>query len=274
MKEIFFDGFMIFCPIINYSFQVLKFKNTKSSKGFSTYLCLVNLLAHTLKIFFWFKEKFRQALLIQSFSVIIMQLYLIYLCIKYKENGPDYEQENKNVMNINNINGHIFCNWKQTLNYKLIWKWNNIVEYYKFYFFFIFLLSIFYISCNDNYYINIIGALIVFLEMLCSLPLIIEVYKTKNQKNISKLMVLMWFIGNILKVFYNIYNKSPIQLVIGTYVQVFCNIILISQLIYYYHTDNGEKNAILIDSDSNSSNKIIFDGNNDITPNDNEEKNI
>ena len=84
----------------------------------------------------------------------------------------------------------------------------------------------------------------------------------------------MWFIGNILKVFYNIYNKSPIHLVIGTYVQVFCNIILISQLIYYYYTDNGEKNAILIDSDSNSSNKIIFDGNNDITQNDNEEKNI
>ena len=266
MKEIFLDCFIVFCPIINYSFQVLKFKNTKSSKGFSTYLCLLNLLSNTLKIFFWFKEKFRQALLIQSFSVIIMQLYLIYLCVKYKEHGQDYEQENKNDMNSIINNKEIFCNWKETLNYKLIWKWNNIIEYYKFYFLFIFLLSIFYICCNDNYYIHIIGTLVIFLEMLCSLPLIIEVHKTKNQKNISKIMVLMWFAGNIFKVFYNIYNNSPIQLIIGTYIQLFCNIILILQLIYYYYKDTGEKNGILIDE--NSSNKIIFDGNNDITPSD------
>ena len=83
------------------------------------------------------------------------------------------------------------------------------------------------------------------------------------------MMVLMWFIGNVLKVYYNIYNKSPIQLIIGTYVQVFCNIILISQIIYYYFTDIGEKNGILIDS--TNSNKIIFDGNNDISPDNSED---
>ena len=269
MKEIFLDCFMIFSPIINYSFQVFKFKNTKSSKGFSTYLCLLNILAHTLKIFFWFKEKFKQALLIQSFSVIIMQLYLIYLCIKYKEHKPDYTRKTKKDINRNNTNAKIFCNWKDTLNYKLIWKWNNVIEYYKFYFFIVLFLSIFYFCCNDNYYTNIIGSLIVFLEMLCSFPLILEIYKTKNQRNISKMMVLMWFIGNVLKVYYNIYNKSPIQLIIGTYVQVFCNIILISQIIYYYFTDIGEKNGILIDS--TNSNKIIFDGNNDISPDNSED---
>ena len=78
MKEIIIDFFLIIVPVINYLFQVFKFNKTKSSKGFSKYLCLVTILLHTFKIFFWFIEKFKNTLVIQSVVVIIMQLYLIY----------------------------------------------------------------------------------------------------------------------------------------------------------------------------------------------------
>ena len=100
MKEIIFDFFIFIVPVINYLFQVFKFNSTKSSKGFSQYLCLVTILLHTFKIFFWFKEKFKNTLLIQSIVVIIIQLYLIYLCVKYKEDTKNYQQipnENENV---------------------------------------------------------------------------------------------------------------------------------------------------------------------------------
>ena len=84
-KDISLDTFMIFGPSANYVFQAIKFYRTKSSKGFSNYLCLVTILAHTTKIFFWFGERYKYTLLMQSVLVIIILLYIIYLCLKYNE---------------------------------------------------------------------------------------------------------------------------------------------------------------------------------------------
>ena len=239
---IFLDLFMTFAPSLNYLFQAHKFNETKSSKGFSIFLCLVTLLSHTLKVFFWFGKKFKFTLLLQSILVINMQLYLIHLCIKYKElkenSSVSFLYNNKNLLPEkfklkNTIKSFMDCT--KTLNSTLIWRWNTAIEYYKFYFLIIFALSALsiYFGTKNIYYINAIGIFSVFLEMLCTLPQIIELHKSKNPNNISKIMVFMWFSGNILKIYYNTVNNSPIQLIIGSYIQVFFNIILICQMFYY-----------------------------------------
>ena len=265
MKEIFLDFFIAFGPPLNYLFQVFKFNKTKSSKGFSKYLCLITILSHTLKIFFWFLEKFKYTLLIQSILVIIMQLYLINLCIKYKDGAKNYQiipNENNNNANSDLNTKQELCQVKNILNLKLFWKWENYFEYYIVYFFIVILLSISHLCFNNyNHYSFTLGLVNLFLEMLCSFPQIIEMYKTKNQRNISKIMVLLWIFGNSIKVYYNIYNKSPMQLIIGAYMQVFFNIILILQIIYYYFMNNSNDERILI----NNSNKLAFDNNSENT---------
>ena len=261
MKEILLDFFMTFCPTLNYLFQIFKFNKTKSSKGFSKYLCLVTILSHTLKVFFWFSERFKYALLFQSILVIIMQLYLIYVCIKFKEKEPNYDQipNENNSSNNTNIKRKIY-NWKNIIDFKLIWKWNDIFEYYIFYCIIVFLLSVCHLCLgNYDYYSFSLGFVSMILDMLGSFPQIIELYKTKNQRNISKIMVLMWFFGNLIKVYYNIHNKSPLPLIIGSYIQVFFNVVLISQIIYYYFNDNIRKSEILMNQ--TNSNKILFDVN-------------
>ena len=261
MKEILLDFFMTFCPTLNYLFQIFKFNKTKSSKGFSKYLCLVTILSHTLKVFFWFSERFKYALLFQSILVIIMQLYLIYVCIKFKEKEPNYDQipNENNSSNNTNVKRKIY-NWKNIVDFKLIWKWNDTFEYYIFYFIIVILLSVCHICLgNYDYYSFSLGFVSMILDMLGSFPQIIELYKTKNQRNISKIMVLMWFFGNLIKVYYNIHNKSPLPLIIGSYIQVFFNVVLISQIIYYYFNDNIRKSEILMNQ--TNSNKILFDVN-------------
>lgn len=52
IKDISLDIFMTLSPAGNYIFQAIKFHKTKSSIGFSNFLCLVTMLAHTTKIFF------------------------------------------------------------------------------------------------------------------------------------------------------------------------------------------------------------------------------
>ena len=148
MKEIIIDFFLIIVPVINYLFQVFKFNKTKSSKGFSKYLCLVTILLHTFKIFFWFIEKFKNTLVIQSVVVIIMQLYLIYLCVKYKDGPKNYQPiPNENINNTNTVTKiePEFCRISNILNLKLFWNWDNFLEYYIFYVFFVILLSIFHL---------------------------------------------------------------------------------------------------------------------------------
>ena len=247
VKDIILDIFMTFSPSVNYLFQARKFYKTKSSKGFSNFLCLTLLISHTLKVYFWFGKKFKYTLLIQSILVVLIQLYIIYLCIKFKEDKD--KNTIKNSINSNDTKAKIkkcinstFLDWSKTFNIKFIWRWNNIIEYYKFYFLVVLLLVIFsfIFGIKNEYYINIIGIISILLETLCCVPQIIEIYKTKNQKNISKLMVFLWLSGNIIKIYYNIMNKSPMQLIIGSYIQAILNFILMNQIFYYYFKNKKE----------------------------------
>ena len=248
-KNISLDIIMTFAPASNYVFQALKFRKTKSSKGFSSYLCLVTILAHTTKIFYWFGERYKYTLLIQSILVIIVLLYILYLFLKYKENPevgpPSATSLNKKIISKKEkvkecIYSTVSC--KDTFNPFLIWRWEKLIEFYKFYFFIVLVLSILLLvfGVENKIFSIIIGYLNLILEMLCSLPQIIEMYRTKNQRNISKIMVIFWFSGNILKIYYNYYNDSPLILLIGSFIQVFFNIILIGQLIYYYRRNKKE----------------------------------
>ena len=69
------DLLMIFSPSIGYLAQAIKFEKTKSSEGFSKYMCLILLFANLLRIFFldWKKIYYYSSLSINccnSFSII------------------------------------------------------------------------------------------------------------------------------------------------------------------------------------------------------------
>ena len=76
---------MIFAPCIGYMTQALKFKNKKSSTGFSLCICLVLIISNVLRIYFWFGRQFTVVLLFQSLIVILSQMYLIKVYLDYKE---------------------------------------------------------------------------------------------------------------------------------------------------------------------------------------------
>ena len=240
---------MTFAPATNYVFQALTFTKTKSSKGFSSFLCLVTILAHTTKIFYWFGDRYKYTLLVQSILVIIILFYILHLFLKYKEKPevcpPSTFSINKEIIDKNEkVKKCIYSivSFKDTLNPYLIWRWDKLIEFYKFYFFIILtmLLCLLIFGVENKIFIKIIGYLNLILEMVCSLPQIIEMHRTKNQRNISKIMVIFWFCGNLLKIYYNYYNNSPLILLIGSYIQVFFNTILIGQLIYYYQRSKKE----------------------------------
>lgn len=239
VKDITLDIIMTFGPAINYIFQALKFYNTKSSIGFSNYICLVTMMAHTTKIFFWFGKRYIYTLLIQSILVIIIQLFIIYLSVKYKKKKET--DSNSIIPEKKNFCCELF-DCSKTFKIKLIWRWDKAIEFYKFYFIIIAIFTILLFICGikNQIYANIVGYINLLMELLSCLPQIIELYRTKNQRNLSKLMVYLWLIGNLIKIYYNYHNFSPVQLILGAGVQVFFNLILIGQIIYYYRKNKNE----------------------------------
>ena len=267
VKDILLDIFMAFGPSINYIFQAIKFNKTKSSHGFSCYLCLVTMMAHTTKIYYWFGERYKYTLLIQSILVNLILLFILYQCVKYRQKK---EKASSNSLLTNKDNSpksktkECLCDFflcRKTFNPKLFWRWDNIIEYYKFYVFILALLTglLFGFGIENIIYADVLGYINLILETICSLPQIIEMCRTKNQRNISKTMVLLWFCGNLIKIYYNYYNNCPVILIIGGYIQVYFNIILIGQLIYYYQKNRKESKESQDNNKDNTDNTIKND---------------
>lgn len=257
----FADILMVFVPSIGYFFQAMKFKQTKSSKGFAKFLCLLLLLANILRIFFWMGKRFTLTLLFQAIVVVISQIYLIHVYLEFQEDQPFYNKERT-------INDYL-TNWKETLNPKKIWNWVDEVEYYKF---IIFLFFIFSVMCSlagfkNTKFFEVIGTISVSCETFIEIPQILENYKTKNTQNLSGAMVLMWFLGDLFKTTYNLMYKSPIQMIIGGIIMNCEDIILSSQVLIY--SENSILNKIFKKKNkyvnledvkkTSESNKIDFD---------------
>ena len=222
------DLMMIFIPSIGYIFQAIKFKQTKSSKGFSKILCLLLLLANILRIFFWIGKPFSITLLYQSIIVILSQIYLIHVFLQYNERAKKIISSEKTILE------HM-TNWRQTLNPSKIWDWEYEIEYYKFiiFLFFIFSLMSSLVGIKNTKFFDLIGTISVSIETFIEIPQIKENCIIKNVKNLSGAMVLMWFLGDLFKTTYNIIYKSPMQMILGGIIQNCEDVVLSSQVIIY-----------------------------------------
>ena len=125
--------------------------------------------------------------------------------------------------------------WKDIFLPSKFWNWDYEIDYYKFIFLFFSIMSIICAIIGRNLikFYDVIGTISVGIETFIEIPQIKENCVTKNVKNLSMAMVLMWFIGDLFKTVYNLVNKSPIQMIVGGLIQNCEDIILSTQVICY-----------------------------------------
>ncbi|KAA8586117.1 hypothetical protein FQN60_007686 [Etheostoma spectabile] len=73
-------GAMVFGGVVPYIPQYRDIRRTQNAEGFSTYVCLVLLVANILRILFRFGRYFETLLLWQSIIMIATMLIMLSLC--------------------------------------------------------------------------------------------------------------------------------------------------------------------------------------------------
>jgi hypothetical protein len=224
------DFLMMFAPCIGFFIQISKIKKCGSSEGFSKAIILILLIANILRIFFWIGKRFSIVLLIQSISMMITQLYLLYICLLYSD-----LYKNKNIkasLNIEDIRSYSTTRY---LSVKDFWNWSRFIDYI--YFLAIFIIGITIISSifgfENMYYIEIIGALAAGVEAILGVPQVMSNYIEKSTGSLSVGMITLWLLGDSFKTFYFLIKESPIQLVYCGAFQTIVDILIIIQIVYY-----------------------------------------
>ncbi|KAF4798266.1 PQ-loop repeat-containing protein 1 [Turdus rufiventris] len=77
-------GAMVFGGVVPYIPQYRDIRRTQNADGFSSYVCLVLLVANILRILFWFGRRFESPLLWQSIIMIITMLLMLKLCTEVR----------------------------------------------------------------------------------------------------------------------------------------------------------------------------------------------
>ena len=252
------DLLIVIGPSIGYFLQSLKFKQTKSSKGFSKSLCLIIYFSQILRVFFWIGKPFKITLLYQSILIILFQIYLIHLWVKY--HGATYQVKN---ITQNQVNEPNYCeqkdlieyiiDWSDTISPNKIWNWSNQIEYFKFMSLIALVLLLIsgLIGIHNVLLTNIYGTISVTSEASTLIPQILVSCRTKNAGNLSTSMVALWFIGDSCKFIYNLKYKTPIQMIISGAFQIFLDFFCLMQILCYkdknqLNKDDSKKEEITI----------------------------
>ena len=245
-----FKGFIIFLidilvatgPSLGYFLQSLKFKQTKSSKGFSKSLCLIMYVSQILRVFFWIGKPFKITLLYQSILIIVFQVYLIHLWVKYHDTKPANNTNQINDIKTNDKKEIIeyFIDWSDTISPNKIWNWSNSIEYFKFMFLIIIFMLLIcgVIGIHNPILVNIIGTISVIAEASTLIPQIIVSFRKKEASNLSMPMVALWFFGDTCKFIYNIIYKTPIQMIASGGVQICLDFVSLMQIICYKNNND------------------------------------
>jgi uncharacterized protein with PQ loop repeat len=239
------DIFMVIGPSLGYLIQSLKFKKTKSSKGFSKSICLIIYISQILRVFFWIGKPFKITLLYQSILIIIFQVYLIYLWILYHDIKPKNNINKNNQVNDKKEIIEYIIDWSDTISPNKIWNWTSTIEYYKFMLFIILILLLIcgVVGIHNPILVNIIGTISVISEASTLLPQIVVSCKKKNASNLSMTMVALWSLGECCKLIYNILYKTPIQMILSGAVQIFLDFFCLFQIIFYRDSNPHFRNT-------------------------------
>ncbi|KAA1468747.1 hypothetical protein DENSPDRAFT_538560 [Dentipellis sp. KUC8613] len=202
-------------PPLVYADQAVSIIRKKDSTGFSRDICAVLLLANITRCFFWLGNQFEFALLFQSLFMIVAQLALLYICIRYR---PRHSPETLGT----------------STRPFTFWKWPSYAQHIEFIAGFILCLSILILIFGRmQAFVTILGFVALGLESTLPIPQLINNYKQKTLYGFRMSTLVGWVGGDSFKTVYFFLQHSPLQFKVCAIFQLSIDFIIVAQRIIY-----------------------------------------
>ncbi|XP_041739703.1 solute carrier family 66 member 2 isoform X2 [Coregonus clupeaformis] len=211
-------GAMVFGGVLPYIPQYRDIRRTQNAEGFSTYVCLVLLVANILRILFRFGRYFETPLLWQSIIMIATMLIMLNLCTNVRV-ATELQTKRRSFTDFD---------WSH------FWSWSRFVDYLQCVMAFTLLAAyITYLLLDSSVFVETLGFLAVFTEAMLGTPQLYCNYQNKSTEGMSIKMVMMWTSGDTFKTGYFLLTEAPVQFWTCGLLQVGVDIAILFQVYYY-----------------------------------------
>jgi len=202
-------------PPLVYADQSISIIRKKDSTGFSRDVCGILLIANITRCFFWIGDRFETALLIQSVLMIIAQLLLLYICMRYR---PTLSPENLGT----------------SMRPCAFWQWPTYRQHVEFLAAQIICLGILtMIFSSFPTFTTILGFIALGLESTLPIPQLINNYRRKTLWGFRTSTLAGWLFGDGFKTVYFFVKANPIQFRVCAVFQLAIDFLILFQRIYY-----------------------------------------
>nr|XP_029519112.1 PQ-loop repeat-containing protein 1 isoform X2 [Oncorhynchus nerka] len=211
-------GAMVFGGVVPYIPQYRDIRRTQNAEGFSTYVCLVLLVANILRILFRFGRYFETPLLWQSIVMIATMLIMLNLCTNVRV-ATELQTKRRSFTDFD---------WSH------FWSWSRFVDYLQCVVAFTLLAAyVTYLLLDSSVFVESLGFLAVFTEAMLGTPQLYCNYQNKSTEGMSIKMVMMWSSGDTFKTGYFLLTEAPVQFWTCGLLQVGVDIAILFQVYYY-----------------------------------------
>ncbi|XP_053820564.1 solute carrier family 66 member 2 isoform X1 [Vidua chalybeata] len=176
-------GAMVFGGVVPYIPQYRDIRRTQNAEGFSTYVCLVLLVANILRILFWFGRRFESPLLWQSIIMIITMLLMLKLCTEIRVSN-ELNVKRRSFAAADSKDEEIKAPPKRSyldfdLNY--FWHWSKFTDYMQCILTFTGVTGyITYLWLDSSLFVETLGFLAVFTEAMLGVPQLYRNYQNRS----------------------------------------------------------------------------------------------
>ncbi|XP_025221388.1 PQ-loop repeat-containing protein 1 isoform X2 [Theropithecus gelada] len=205
---------MVFGGVVPYVPQYRDIRRTQNADGFSTYVCLVLLVANILRILFWFGRRFESPLLWQSAIMILTMLLMLKLCTEVRVAN----ELNARRRSFADFDPHHFWQWSSFSDYvQCVLAFTGVAGY------------ITYLSIDSTLFVETLGFLAVLTEAMLGVPQLYRNHRHQSTEGMSIKMVLMWTSGDAFKTAYFLLKGAPLQFSVCGLLQVLVDLAILGQ---------------------------------------------
>ncbi|OQR97925.1 PQ-loop repeat-containing protein 1-like isoform X1 [Achlya hypogyna] len=230
--------------VLPYVPQYVYMVRSGDTSGFSSWVCLILLIANTTRVCFYVRQKFALALLLQSVVMMLAQTIMLELVVR-KSRRPTAAAA---PIRLYHWDRHSF------------WKWSYFRDYVAALGVLFAGAWLLYVSLfpSSPSYTQLVGVIALGTEACLGLPQVLKNHRRGSTDGVSIAMVLGWAFGDVFKTVYSVAVASPPQFVLCGATQTLVDACLLLQIAYFKrqaklrHTDAKVMYAVIKDADGDA----------------------